>query len=92
MIIILGHDLEKAHEYAEIVQAPFPILADPDRAVYKVYELEKYFMLFQRTASLVIDRAGVVRYLKRTTNPNIWLQETRELFGFVDSLGEDNTL
>ena len=84
--------MEKAKKYAEIVQAPFPILADPERDVYHIYELEKYFMLFQRTASLVIDREGVVRYLKRTNNPNIWLQETRELFGFVDSLSEDTAL
>jgi len=50
--------------------------------------LEKYFLLLQRTASIVVDRDGVVRYLKRTTIPNVWLQESRELFGFVDSLNE----
>jgi hypothetical protein len=27
-----------------------------------------------------------VKYLKRTTLPNVWLQESRELFGFVDSM------
>jgi len=86
IIVILGEDVEKARKYAEGSKLPFPILSDPDRAVYQLYELEKYFMLFQRTASLVIDRQGIVRYLKRTTVPNVWLQETRELYGFVDSL------
>ncbi|GAB4419596.1 MAG: hypothetical protein Kow002_07340 [Anaerolineales bacterium] len=86
VVVILGNSLEKAKEYVEIVKAPFPILADPEREVYHIYELEKYFFLIQRTASLVIDKEGVVRYLKRTTNPNVWIQETRELFGFVDSL------
>lgn len=88
VIVILGDSLKRAHKYKNIVSASFPILADPEREVYRIYELEKYFMLIQRTASLVIDRHGVVRYLKRTTNPMIWLQETRELFGFVDSLNE----
>ena len=92
IIVILGEDVEKSKKYADGIGLPFPILADPDRAVYSLYELEKYFLLFQRTASLVVDKAGVVRYLKRTTVPNVWLQESRELFGFVDSLNEEQTL
>ncbi|MBM3126888.1 MAG: peroxiredoxin family protein [Chloroflexi bacterium] len=88
ILVILGHNLEYARRYAENLHLPFPILSDPDRSVYLLYELEKYFLLFQRTASLVIDRDGIVRYLKRTTLPNVWLQESRELFGFVDSLYE----
>ncbi len=86
IIAILGNDVETAKEYAAGLSLPFPILSDPNRDVYHLYELEKYFLLFQRTASLVIDKDGVVRYLKRTTVPNVWLQESRELFGFVDSL------
>ncbi len=86
IIVILGNDLDTAKEYADGIGLPFPILSDPGREVYNLYELEKYFLLFQRTASLVIDKDGLVRYLKRTTVPNIWLQETRELYGFVDSL------
>ncbi len=86
IIVILGEDVEKAREYAEGINLPFPILSDPNRDIYHLYELEKYFLLFQRTASLVVDKDGLVRYLKRTTVPNVWLQETRELYGFVDSL------
>lgn len=88
IIVILGEGMKKAREYAESIGLPFPILCDPDRAVYHLYELEKYFLLFQRTASLVVDKDGVVRYLKRTTVPNIWLQESRELLGFILSLDE----
>jgi len=86
VLVILGEGIEKAKAYADGIKLPFPILCDPDRAVYHLYELEKYFLLFQRTASLVIDKDGVVRYLKRTTVPNVWLQESRELYGFVLSL------
>jgi peroxiredoxin len=88
IIVILGEDVDKSREYAEGIKLPFPILSDPDRAVYHLYELEKYFLLFQRTASLVVDKGGIVRYLKRTTVPNVWLQESRELYGFMLSLEE----
>ncbi|MCC6259232.1 MAG: peroxiredoxin family protein [Anaerolineales bacterium] len=86
IIVILGEGVEKSRKFAESLKLPFPILADPDRRVYLLYELEKYFSLFQRTASLVVDQSGIVRYLKRTTIPNVWLQESRELYGFVLSL------
>ena len=86
IIVILGERMDKTLEYAESLNLPFPILSDPDRAIYHLYELEKYFLLFQRTASLVVDKEGIVRYLKRTTVPNVWMQETRELYGFIDSL------
>lgn len=86
ILVILGDTLEKAKEYVNTLQLPFPVLSDPNREVYLLYELEKYFKLIQRTASIVVDREGHVQYLKRTTNPMIWLQESRELFGFVDSM------
>ncbi|MCQ3935900.1 MAG: hypothetical protein DPW18_02515 [Chloroflexi bacterium] len=88
VIVILGEGMEKARKYADGIGLPFPILCDPDRVVYHLYELEKYFLLFQRTASLVVDKDGIVRYLKRTTVPNVWLQESRELLGFILSLEE----
>jgi hypothetical protein len=44
-------------------------------------------MIFiQRTASVVIDQSGRIRYLKATTNPMIWLQESQELLSFVKSM------
>ena len=92
IIVILGENVEKTREYADAIGLPFPILSDPDRVIYHLYELEKYFLLFQRTASLVIDKQGIVRYLKRTTVPNVWLQESRELYGFVDSLNEEQAI
>lgn len=89
IVVILGDRMERAQEYVRALNLPYPVLSDPERKVYAVYELEKYFLLIQRTASLVIDRAGIVRYLKRTTSPLVWLQESREIFGFVDSLNEN---
>ena len=89
VVVILGDTLEKAKRYVDVLKLPFPVLSDPEREVYSVYELEKYFQLIQRTASIVVNRDGRVQYLKRTTNPMTWLQESRELFGFVDSMNEE---
>ena len=87
MLVILGDTLDRARKYAERLNAPFPILADPDRAIYQRFDLERVYIFIQRTASVVVDREGVIRYLKRVTNAGAWRQESRELFGFVDSLG-----
>src|SRR5689334_10941224 len=35
IIAILGEDVQTAKTYAEGIHLPFPILADPDRAVYQ---------------------------------------------------------
>ena len=83
ILIILGDTLERAHRYAESLKAPFPVLADPERSVYHRFELEKNFIGLQRTASVIVDQNGVIRYIKRSVNPMIWLQETKELLEAV---------
>jgi peroxiredoxin len=82
ILVILGDTLERASKYTETLKTPFPVLADPDRAVYQRYELDK-FIGIQRTASVVIDQSGVIRYLKRSINPMTWLKESKELIQAV---------
>ena len=83
ILVILGDTLERARKYAETLKAPFPVLADPDRLIYHRFELEKNFIGIQRTASIIVDQNGVIRYLKRSINPNTWLQESKELLQAV---------
>jgi peroxiredoxin len=85
-LLILGEPVEKARRYTETLHLPFPVLADPDRSVYHRYGLEKAMVFIQRTASVVIDQSGTIRYLKTTTNPMVWLQESQELLNFVKSM------
>ena len=87
ILVILGDTPERARSYAELLKTPFPVLADPDRAVYHRYDLEKVLIMIQRTASVVVDRDGVIQYIKRATNPASWLQESRELLDFVAVFG-----
>jgi peroxiredoxin len=72
------------------MHTPFPVLADPEREVYKRYGLEKAMLFIQRTASVVVDRQGMIRYIKRTTSPMVWLQESQELIEFVESMNPSN--
>ena len=89
VLLILGDSLEKARRYVDSLHLPFPVLADPERSVYHQYGLEKAMIFIQRTASVVIDRNGVIRYVKTATNPMLWLQESQELLNFVKSMPKD---
>ena len=85
ILVILGGTLEQARGYAETLKTPFPVLADPEREVYHRYELDRNFIGIQRTASIVVDGKGAIGYIKRSINPLIWLQESKELLQEVRS-------
>ena len=87
VLVILGDTPDRALQYSESLHTPFPVLADPQRDVYKRFGLEKALLIIQRTASLVVDRQGVIRYIKRATNPMTWLQESQELLEATRALG-----
>ena len=87
VLIILGGSLERARQYAKSLHVPFPVLADSERAVYRRFGLEKVYLLIQRTASVVVDRNGMIQYLKRATDPTPWLQESQKLLQVVQQLG-----
>src|SRR5262249_895463 len=89
VLVILGDSVERAKRYGAALGAPFPVLADPGHGVYHRYGLDKVLLVMQRTASVVVDRSGRIRYLKRATNPMTWLQERQELLHVVQAL--DNT-
>ena len=82
ILVILGNNLERTRKYAETLKSPFPVLSDPQREVYHRFELQK-FIGIQRTASIIVDQNGVVRYMKRTVNAMTWLQESKELLRAV---------
>ena len=76
--------MDRASKYAETLKTPFPVLADPDRTVYHRYELDKNFIGIQRTASVIVDQNGMIRYIKQSLNPMTWLQESKELMLAVE--------
>src|SRR5690348_11588952 len=86
VLVILGDTLDRATRYSTSLNVPFPILADPSHEVYHRFDLERAYLIIQRTASVVVDRNGSIRYLKRATNPQTWLQESQELLQVVQRL------
>jgi len=88
ILLILGESIEKAQRYVEILHLPFPVLSDQKRDVYHRYGLERAMLIVQRTASIVLDSKGVIQYLKTTTSPMVWLQESKQLLSFVQSMGK----
>jgi peroxiredoxin len=85
ILIILGDTPDRARRYAETLKTPFPVLADPERAIYHRFELTKNFIGIQRTASVIVDQNRMIQYIKRSTNPNLWLQESKELLRAIQS-------
>lgn len=79
VVVILGDRIEQAQKYAADLHLPFPVLADPEREVYHRYDLQKSLFLIQRTAAILIDREGVIQFVKAVTNPLTWLVEYEEL-------------
>ncbi len=89
VLVILGDSAERASHFKEALHLPFPVLFDPQRLVYHNYGLEKALIFLQRTASVVIDRAGIIRYLVRSTDPTRWLAESRKVLEAARSLVSD---
>ena len=55
--------LEHARSYFERSRLPFPCLADPDRRVFRLYDVQSRLVsLGQRPALFVIDKESVVRF------------------------------
>ena len=86
VLVILGDSEDRATRYGAALHAPFPILADPVHEVYHRFDLERVFLVVQRTAAVVVDRNGRIAYLKRATNPQAWLKESQELLQVVQGL------
>ena len=85
--MIGGGSQKSAQWVAKMLKLPFPVLADPDRAVYRRYGLDKVLLIIQRTATILVDKQGMVRYLHRATNPQAAL-EMEELRREIENLQE----
>jgi peroxiredoxin len=69
VLIIGGGGRRRAALAARLLRSPYPILADPDRAVYRAYGFERIAYLIQRSGTVLIDRGGTVRYVRDSANP-----------------------
>lgn len=86
VLVILGDTVERARKYTEALRLPFPVIADPQRKIYHLYGLQKTLIFIQRTASIIVDKDGIIRYLRTATNPMTWLEEHRKLIQAVKDI------
>lgn len=69
-IVVIGPgDASQASWLAHLIRAPFPVAADPVRAVYEAFGLERGAFRLQRSGTFLIDRGGIIRLARRVTNP-----------------------
>jgi peroxiredoxin len=69
VLVIGGGGRTRTSLAARMLNVPFPILADPHRHVYRAYGFERIIYLIQRSGTVVIDRAGIVRHVRGGANP-----------------------
>ena len=70
VLVIGGGKQAKAEALKKSLKLPYPVLADSDRSVYLSYGLDKAILVVQRSASILVDKQGVVRYFNKVANPN----------------------
>jgi peroxiredoxin Q/BCP len=63
IIAVAPDTLENARRYFEKNDIPFPALPDPDRRVFRQYDVKSAMIsLGQRPAMFILDKEGTVRY------------------------------
>ena len=85
VLVIGGGETAKAASLAQTYKLPFPVLADLDRAVYASFGLDKALGMIQRSATVIVDKGGIVRYIDRATLPTGAFNE-KELLAAVKGL------
>jgi len=66
-VIIGGGDRKYAEQLAALYKLPFPVLADLKREVYAQYGLHKVVKFNQQSGTYLIDKQGVLRYMRQAT-------------------------
>ena len=62
ILAIAPDTLENARNYFQTNEIPFPCLPDPDRQVFRLYDVKSAMVsLGQRPGLFIIDKDGIVR-------------------------------
>jgi peroxiredoxin Q/BCP len=76
---------EKNQEFADSLNANFPLLSDPDKRVARAYGVLGTIRLFAKRRTFFIDRQGVIRHVEEnvdTANHGAQVARTLADLGF----------
>jgi len=69
LLVLVPGPLDQARKIAKLVRASFPVLADPDRVAYRAFGFQRRLLFMQQSGVALVDRAGRIAYLHRSTSP-----------------------
>ena len=74
-----------AKSTAARLDLPFPLLHDPKAEVFARFGFEKRLYVIQQSGTVLVDRSGLIRYVRRSANPVASLDLT-ELIGRLGAI------
>ncbi len=80
--VVLGvsaDDVESHAAFAKKFDLPFPILADPDKAIIKAYGVKMPLIGIAKRVTFLIDKQGVIRHIVTDVNAKTHDKQVLEL-------------
>ena len=69
LLLVLPEPPARAQKIAKLIRATSPVLADPDRQVFRDFGLGRKLLFIQQSGTAVVDREGRLAYARRSTSP-----------------------
>ena len=67
--MIGGGSYDAAQKVAARYKLPYSVFGDPERSIYQKFGFDKSMLVIQKSGTVLIDKAGIVRYINRASNP-----------------------
>ena len=69
LLILVPGPPQQARKIAKLIRASYPVLADPGHRVFRSFGLGRKLLFIQQSGSALVDRSGVLAYVRRSTSP-----------------------
>jgi peroxiredoxin len=86
LMIVLPEPMARAQKVAKLIRATFPVLADPDRHVFRSFGFGRKLLFIQQSGTAVVGRDGWIAYARRSISPRGAL-DMPELMRALERLG-----
>ena len=85
-VLIVGPPgLAGAQQFKTERQVPFAVLSDTGNAAHRAFGFKRRLLVLKDSGVVLIDRQGIVRYIRRNKDPRQSMSEV-ELLNYVDQL------